>query len=244
MVSKYIHHINLEDALSATRAFRANNHNTTHHLKSAPPEIATAIINSLSNFAEHPDLSIFGKKSKKITAKDLAILIDEVLASVWEAIPNTRIKPSNRNPRALPIEPENFKYTELSGSICNEGPALDALLFYKLDKLCGFWVLSKFDDALSLLPEILTIQRDIGEREGRKFSGVMMDLSSSYDARQRAVIRHSDTNQQKITALREWDLHGDKVSSMAAFARSRHKEFGVTERTLYDWIREHRKAIS
>ena len=57
-----------------------------------------------------------------------------------------------------------------------------------------------------------------------------------------AKARHAETNLQKAKALLEWDAHGANVSSMAAFARSRHKEFGVTERTLYAWVRDHRKA--
>lgn len=56
-----------------------------------------------------------------------------------------------------------------------------------------------------------------------------------------AKARHAETNLQKAKALSEWDAHGANVSSMAAFARSRHKDFGVTERTLYGWVRNHRK---
>ena len=60
--------------------------------------------------------------------------------------------------------------------------------------------------------------------------------------RRSAKARHTPTNQQKTAALAAWDAHGANVSSMAAFARARHKEFGVTERTLYEWVRDHRKA--
>ncbi|HBN8473779.1 hypothetical protein ACM75G_06355 [Pseudomonas aeruginosa] len=62
--------------------------------------------------------------------------------------------------------------------------------------------------------------------------------------RRSASARHQTTNKQKNAALREWVEYGEKVSSMAAFARARHKDFGVTERTLYGWIRSHRKAKS
>lgn len=63
----------------------------------------------------------------------------------------------------------------------------------------------------------------------------------SLAAKKAASARHAPTNQQKATALDEWDANGANVSSMAAFARTRHKGFGVTERTLYDWIRDRRK---
>lgn len=55
-----------------------------------------------------------------------------------------------------------------------------------------------------------------------------------------AKARHAPTNQRKVEALAEWESNGANVSSMAAFARCRHKDFGVTERTLYGWIRAHR----
>lgn len=66
--------------------------------------------------------------------------------------------------------------------------------------------------------------------------------ATSAIGRRSAEARHKPTNQQKAAALAEWDAHGANVSSMAAFARARHKEFGVTERTLATWIREHRRA--
>jgi len=66
----------------------------------------------------------------------------------------------------------------------------------------------------------------------------------SLAARRAASARHKDTNQQRLAALAEWDASGPKYSGMAAFARHRHKAFGVTESTLYRWVRDHRKATS
>ena len=63
----------------------------------------------------------------------------------------------------------------------------------------------------------------------------------SQEARRSADARHKATNQQKNIALAEWDTNGANVSSKAAFARTRHKDFGVVERTLYEWIRDHSK---
>lgn len=56
--------------------------------------------------------------------------------------------------------------------------------------------------------------------------------------------RNAESTKMKGDALAAWDAHGANVSSMAAFARARHKDFGVAERTLYEWIREHRRAKS
>ena len=57
-----------------------------------------------------------------------------------------------------------------------------------------------------------------------------------------ASARHKDTNAQKAEALSEWDCIGHTFSGMAAFARHKHKNYQVTERTLYGWVRDHRKA--
>lgn len=63
-------------------------------------------------------------------------------------------------------------------------------------------------------------------------------------ARKAAQARHNHSNQQKVAALKLWDAYGENVSSVAAFARARHRDFDVTERTLADWIRAHRKTKS
>lgn len=62
--------------------------------------------------------------------------------------------------------------------------------------------------------------------------------------RRSASVRHKPTNQLKAAALAMWDVRGDSYSGMAAFARHHHKEYEVTERTLYNWVREHRNAKS
>ncbi|MCQ2031958.1 hypothetical protein [Stutzerimonas zhaodongensis] len=64
----------------------------------------------------------------------------------------------------------------------------------------------------------------------------------SLAARRAASARHKDTNEQRLAALAEWDVSGENYSGMAAFARHRHKAFGVTENTLYRWVRDHRKS--
>ncbi len=66
----------------------------------------------------------------------------------------------------------------------------------------------------------------------------------SLAARRAADARHKDTNQQRLAALEEWDTSGGNYSGMAAFARHRHKAYGINERTLYSWVRDHRKANS
>ncbi|HCA00440.1 MAG TPA: hypothetical protein DEO97_18835 [Pseudomonas sp.] len=60
--------------------------------------------------------------------------------------------------------------------------------------------------------------------------------------RRSASAAHKATNELKGRALSEWDQSGHTYSGMAAFARHRHKAYEVTERTLYGWVREHRKA--
>ncbi|UPQ84771.1 hypothetical protein M0M42_10490 [Pseudomonas knackmussii] len=62
--------------------------------------------------------------------------------------------------------------------------------------------------------------------------------------RRSASAAHKATNALKGKALSEWDQSGHTYSGMAAFARHRHKAYEVTERTLYGWVREHRRAKS
>ncbi|WP_425328000.1 hypothetical protein [Pseudomonas nitroreducens] len=64
----------------------------------------------------------------------------------------------------------------------------------------------------------------------------------SLAARKAAHISHKGHREGRSAAQADWDENGAAYSSMAAFARHRHKEYGVTDRTLYGWIRDHRKA--
>lgn len=59
----------------------------------------------------------------------------------------------------------------------------------------------------------------------------------SLAARKAAIARHKEHHDGKASALAEWDANGDSYSSLAAFARHRHKAYEVTERTLYEWVR-------
>ncbi|SFQ07805.1 hypothetical protein [Pseudomonas borbori] len=80
--------------------------------------------------------------------------------------------------------------------------------------------------AAKLFKQTLTIAQEVISAQGKKS----------------ATARHKQTNEQKAIALNEWDARGNTYSSSAAFARFCHKKYGVTERTLCDWVREHRKT--
>lgn len=54
-----------------------------------------------------------------------------------------------------------------------------------------------------------------------------------------ANARHKETSESRSAALLCWDATGSKFSSRTAFARSKHREYGVTERTLYGWVTAH-----
>lgn len=86
---------------------------------------------------------------------------------------------------------------------------------------------------------MLDIQRDIADRDGRSFFQSMMDVAGSWEASERATLRHASTNQQKATLLAEWDAQGREYKSRADFARIVSKRDGVKYRTLYDWIAQH-----
>lgn len=57
-----------------------------------------------------------------------------------------------------------------------------------------------------------------------------------------ANARHRETSESRSAALLCWDNSGAKFSSRTAFARTKHKEYGVTERTLYGWVTEHLRS--
>jgi hypothetical protein len=83
-------------------------------------------------------------------------------------------------------------------------------------------------------------QEDLAKQAQRQ-AEALAKVMQSQAARRSANARHKPTNQQKAIALAEWDAYGAGVSSMAAFARARRNDFGVAERTLYGWIRDHCK---
>lgn len=61
--------------------------------------------------------------------------------------------------------------------------------------------------------------------------------------RRSAKARHFSNNQQRATALADWEAEGHNFSSMRAFARECYKRYDVTDfTTVYNWLREHRKS--
>lgn len=117
---------------------------------------------------------------------------------------------------------------------------LACLLVYQYNALCSLYTRGHMAGVLAVFESIAETRESLTHclgLEARKWA-------LSHEARQRAAQRHAPTNQQKVAALAAWEEHGGNVSSMAAFARARWKDFGVTERTLYAWIRDHRRATT
>lgn len=132
----------------------------------------------------------------------------------------------------------NFVYDVLNTDGITDYYLIQGLLIYQYDCLCWLYSRSDFKHVLEVFEGITeaTYTLSFCEMKSRQ------SREKSREAKGRAAIRHQETNQQKTVALAEWDANGANVSSMAAFARSRHKDFGVTERTLYGWVRDHRKT--
>ncbi|MFG0721891.1 hypothetical protein ACF8PU_09480 [Pseudomonas sp. GLN_6] len=132
---------------------------------------------------------------------------------------------------------DDFVLDVLSRNISNYY-LIQSLLIYQYDCLCWMHSRNDFDSVLGVFEGITetTYMLSLCEMQTRQ------KAEKTREAQDRAALRHKETNQQKTTALATWDEHGTNVSSMAAFARSRCKDFGVTERTLYGWIRDHRKT--
>nr|WP_286948733.1 hypothetical protein [Pseudomonas sp. UBA6718] len=116
---------------------------------------------------------------------------------------------------------------------------MHSLLICQYDCACWLYKRKNYDRAMSVLGDYFGA---VGVASALTYCDMKSRRTDQH--RTAAAARHQETNQQRDAAVVEWEAHGAKVSSMAAFARSRHKDFGVTERTLYGWIRDHRKAKS
>lgn len=57
-----------------------------------------------------------------------------------------------------------------------------------------------------------------------------------------ANARHKETSESRSAALLCWDTTGSNFSSRTAFARNKHRDYGVTERTLYGWVTTHLRS--
>lgn len=118
----------------------------------------------------------------------------------------------------------------------------EALRIYQLDNLIGLYREGRFDDALLVIDDLLEIEADIESATMYSWHDADNEAQLSQTQRDRARKRHKENNEQRAAALAEWESNGASYSSAAGFARYRHKHYGVTERTLGDWIREHRKT--
>jgi hypothetical protein len=56
-----------------------------------------------------------------------------------------------------------------------------------------------------------------------------------------ANARHKETTRSKSAAIECWESTGSNYSSRTAFARNKHRDYGVTERALYGWITAHER---
>lgn len=139
-------------------------------------------------------------------------------------------------------------YSAISGvlfsgqSNLEDEATIEALLLYQLDRLVGAYKAQDIERSIHLFSDICEIKTLLAEINMENELMAHADFERSKAARARARLRHKDTEEQRPAALAEWDAHGSSYSSMAAFARHRHKAYEVTERTLYGWIRDHRKG--
>lgn len=163
--------------------------------------------------------------------RDIEVLED--LCSVKAPKANSRLSPEKW------IDKFNiFVLNALSIDRSSNYYLMQGLLIYQYDCLCWLYSKGKFENILEVFEGITeaTYTLSFCEMKSRQA------LEKTLEAQERAAIRHQETNQQKAAALAEWAAYGANISSMSAFARSRHKDFGVTERTLYDWVRDYRKS--
>lgn len=119
---------------------------------------------------------------------------------------------------------------------------LTAVLIYQYDTLCWLQKEHLFEEAWYVFDDIASIRCALARMDANKNAEARQEKAKSDNAKARAELRHKDNNLQKLAAMTEWDAKGHTYSSVAAFARHRYKAYSVTERTLYGWVRDHRKT--
>lgn len=101
----------------------------------------------------------------------------------------------------------------------------------------------------STVENIFTVMKGLPPEHDAAFVGLLRAVIPSEGkikssaARTAAYARNKETNQQRLSAVAEWEANGHEYSSMRAFARTRYKEYGVTDyMTVYNWLRDSRKS--
>lgn len=240
MASKYIRYIDLGEVCKALPYWKKN-----RGISTVPRQLWGTVVGAVLGFLAHPDFGLSREDRALIDPKKLADMLDSALALAWEARPSERLryKKDRHKHKFVPMPPDQGPvYREIIGSIGLDEPILDALLVYQLDTLCGAVRDGETAKTLGVFADLLEIQRDIADREGRGFLEGMMSKASSWDASDRAKKRHAETNGKKAASLAEWDATGSEYESRADFARIISSRDGIKYRTLYDWIAAHEKT--
>ncbi|UGV31695.1 hypothetical protein LO767_04130 [Halopseudomonas aestusnigri] len=182
-------------------------------------------------------------------AAHFVLLLDSYLDDAWEILrcaltDESELSRSASSERCGRLQifhaiQDRFPTNEVT---LDEELMIDALLIYQYDTLFGLLHDGLTDDALYVMEDIALL-RSVTERIFvTRLSEMRQQRHKSENARDLARLRHEETNSQRAQAIKDWDANGTNVSSMAAFARARHRDFGVTERTLYTWIRDHQRT--
>lgn len=87
------------------------------------------------------------------------------------------------------------------------------------------------------------------DREARKNIRHLLKKTSHNQTKRKAKnaanARHKGDNEARARAIADWEAGGHTFSSVAAFARSTHKQYGMTDPgTVSRWITEHKKRNS
>jgi hypothetical protein len=242
MYCEYLRHIDLQSVYE--RLADADN----HYLGETLPDIPHSVSNTLSMLLEdHAHMVIqnmYGEDAdwQRFHPVDIAAEVGDSIEQdieelcLWcsEASGAEVCFPSvTNNPSAAQwIEPIEVLSIYASLSV-EHWQQQRSLLICQYDFLCWLHRLGDFDSALEVFDLIVQTldSTTFQEMKGRR----------SEQSRNAAAVTHQNNRQQKAAALNEWDKHGANMSSVAAFARARHKDFDVTERTVVAWISEHRK---
>lgn len=238
MLCEYLRHIDLLQVFEQLDGFIWRENDIA--LANIPIELSPTPAMYFEDMAETYSEEPYGSPWREMAPIDLAAEIGDVIEADLERLAQAAsTKLAGR--RASPS-----KVTDNLSELLTWAMAVDAddywclcsLLIYQYDTLCWLHKNGHINKAFEVFEGIATTRGAIAFILDKE----VQTQRKSREASSRAAKRHEETNQRKTEAIEHWERSGKTYSGMAAFARLHCKEFGVTERTLYGWIREHRKA--
>lgn len=239
MVCDYLRHIDLQAVYEQLLNYEPGL--SSPELANIPPQLSGTLAPYFVELAEYTTSLLDGPpRWRHWETTDLAAHIGDLIEEELDSLGNgTTHQPPLADAELTAAAVESLlSFSSEAADTQNDYMALTCLLIYQYDCLCALYTSEQLANVLALFESIADTREAITSCQVLGSNEYMRSRRAS----NLAGLRHAETNQSKAAALTAWDQCREHMSSMAAFARARHKEFSVTERTLYGWIREYNRA--